>query len=59
MNAPTHILNWHFGWWLVLSAFVTGAAIGLFFHHEQFTPAQTEQIALVDDRKPPQQMGFQ
>jgi len=36
MNAPTHILNWHFGWWLILSAFVTGAAIGLFFHREQF-----------------------
>ena len=29
-------LNWYFGWGLVLSAFVTGAVIGLFFHREDF-----------------------
>ena len=36
MNAPFHVLNWHFGWWLVLGAFVTGAVIGLFFHRDDF-----------------------
>ena len=30
------MLNWYFGWGLVLSAFVTGAIIGLFFHREDF-----------------------
>lgn len=29
-------LNWYFGWLLVLSAFVTGISIGLFFHKEDF-----------------------
>ena len=33
---PSHGLNWQFGWWLVLSAFVTGALLGLFFHHDDF-----------------------
>jgi hypothetical protein len=36
VNAPFHVLNWQFGWWLVLAAFVTGAAIGLFFYREDF-----------------------
>ena len=36
MNAPTHVLNWQFGWWLVLFAFITGAGLGLFFHREDF-----------------------
>ena len=36
MIAPPHGLNWHFGWWLVLSAFVTGALLGLFFHRDTF-----------------------
>src|SRR5436309_4572015 len=36
MTAPAHVLNWQFGWWLVLMAFVTGAVIGLFFHREDF-----------------------
>ncbi len=29
-------LNWYFGWGLILSAFVTGAAVGLFFHRDDF-----------------------
>jgi hypothetical protein len=33
---PTHLANWYFGWGLLLSAFVTGAAIGLFFHVDDF-----------------------
>jgi hypothetical protein len=36
MTAPTHILNWYAGWSLILAAFVTGAALGLRFHHEEF-----------------------
>jgi hypothetical protein len=36
MPAPPHVLNWVFGWGLVLSAFVTGALIGLFFHRDDF-----------------------
>jgi hypothetical protein len=31
-----HRLNWYFGWGLLLSAFVTGAVVGLFFHREDF-----------------------
>jgi hypothetical protein len=31
-----HPLNWYFGWCLILSAFVTGALIGLFFHRDDF-----------------------
>jgi hypothetical protein len=31
-----HGLNWQFGWWLVLSAFVTGALLGLCFHRDDF-----------------------
>jgi hypothetical protein len=29
-------INWYFGWCLLLSGFVTGAAGGLFFHREEF-----------------------
>ncbi len=36
MSPPPHPLNWYAGWCLVLGAFVTGAAIGLFFHREDF-----------------------
>jgi hypothetical protein len=36
MNAPTHVLNWQCGWWLVLAGFVTGAIIGLSFHRDDF-----------------------
>jgi hypothetical protein len=36
MTAPPHGLNWQFGWWLVLSAFLTGALLGLFFHRDDF-----------------------
>lgn len=31
-----HLLNWTFGWWLLFSGFLTGAALGLFFHREEF-----------------------
>src|SRR5690242_6340009 len=31
-----HALNFIAGWWLVLAAFLTGAAIGLGFHREEF-----------------------
>ena len=31
-----HIHNWYFGWALVLSGFLSGAAIGLFFHRPDF-----------------------
>jgi hypothetical protein len=30
------MINWYFGWISILLAFVTGAAIGLFFHKEDF-----------------------
>lgn len=36
MNAPVHVLNWQFGWWLLLLAFITGAGLGLFFHRDDF-----------------------
>ncbi len=36
MNAPTHVLNWQCGWWLVLAGFATGAIIGLSFHRDDF-----------------------
>jgi hypothetical protein len=36
MNAPPHVLNWQFGWLLVLAGFATGAVIGLSFHREDF-----------------------
>jgi hypothetical protein len=32
----THVANWFAGWGMILAAFVTGAAIGLFFHRETF-----------------------
>jgi hypothetical protein len=28
--------NWYFGWGLILTAFVTGAIIGVFFYREDF-----------------------
>ena len=31
-----HGLNFLAGWWLILAAFVTGAALGLGFHREDF-----------------------
>src|SRR3954451_18487094 len=31
-----HPVNWYAGWSLLLAAFVTGAVIGLGFHHEDF-----------------------
>jgi hypothetical protein len=34
--APPHEFNWFFGWSLLLSAFATGALIGLFFHRDDF-----------------------
>jgi hypothetical protein len=36
MGTLPHAWNWHFGWWLILSAFVTGALFGLFFHRDDF-----------------------
>lgn len=32
----THVANWFAGWGMILAAFATGGAIGLFFHREQF-----------------------
>lgn len=34
--APPHVFNWFVGWSLLLSAFATGALIGLFFHRDEF-----------------------
>jgi hypothetical protein len=34
--APTHFLNWWCGWAMLLGAFVTGAALGLFFRRDDF-----------------------
>lgn len=34
--AAAHPLNWTVGWWLILSGFVIGALLGLFFHREDF-----------------------
>ena len=36
MHPPPHVLNWQFGWLLVLAGFATGAVIGLSFHREEF-----------------------
>jgi hypothetical protein len=30
------MINWYFGWGMILSAFVTGAVIGLFFYRDGF-----------------------
>jgi hypothetical protein len=30
------IMNWYFGWSLILSAFVTGTILGLFFYRDDF-----------------------
>ena len=29
-------MNWSAGWWLILAGFASGAALGLFFHRENF-----------------------
>jgi len=29
-------MNWYFGWGMILTAFVTGAIIGLYFHSDDF-----------------------
>ena len=36
MSSPYHALNWYAGWLLVLTAFVSGAGLGLYFHREEF-----------------------
>jgi hypothetical protein len=36
-----HALNFIAGWWLILSAFVSGAVIGLGFHREDFLGGYT------------------
>jgi hypothetical protein len=33
---PAHLYNWYFGWGLILSGFITGAVIGLYFHRDEF-----------------------
>src|SRR5437588_10540302 len=33
---PVERLNWYVGWRLILSAFVTGSALGLFCHDKKF-----------------------
>src|SRR2546421_12410970 len=35
------LLNWYVGWSLLLCAFVTGAALGLFFHRQDFLGGYT------------------
>jgi hypothetical protein len=30
------MLNWYFGWGMILTAFLTGAVLGLFFYREDF-----------------------
>jgi hypothetical protein len=35
-TAVCHPLNWQFGWVMVLAAFVTGAALGIGFHRDDF-----------------------
>ena len=34
--SPAHPVNWYAGWLLLLSAFVTGAVLGLYFHRDDF-----------------------
>jgi hypothetical protein len=36
MASTVHIWNWYSGWALILSAFLTGAWIGLSFHDDSF-----------------------
>jgi hypothetical protein len=36
MTSPHHPLNWYAGWGLILTAFVTGALLGLYFHRDDF-----------------------
>jgi hypothetical protein len=36
MSTSWHLVNWYFGWGLILSAFGTGAWIGLSFHRDDF-----------------------
>src|SRR5262245_16373303 len=36
MQFATHSLSWYAGWSLILSAFVTGAVLGLFFDRDDF-----------------------
>lgn len=35
------MINWYFGWSMILAAFATGALIGLFFYHEDFLGGYT------------------
>jgi hypothetical protein len=39
--ATAQALNWYAGWILILAAFITGAAIGLFFHRDDFLGGYT------------------
>ena len=33
---PAHVLNWEFGWWLVLAGILSGAVVGLGIDRERF-----------------------
>src|SRR5262249_51116485 len=35
------MINWYFGWSLILTAFITGAILGLFFYREDFLGGYT------------------
>ena len=37
----THALNWNLGWGLVLAGFLSGAAIGMKFHREDYLGGYT------------------
>lgn len=41
MDIPLHPLNWQAGWLMILAAFVTGAAMGVFFHRDDFLGGYT------------------
>ena len=41
MNAPIHTLNWYTGWTLLLTAFLTGAGVGMVFHRDDFLGGYT------------------
>ena len=38
---PTHSINWFGGWLLILSGFLSGSLLGLFFHREDFLGGYT------------------
>ena len=36
-----HMMNWYIGWGMILTAFITGAILGLFFYRENFLGGYT------------------